>query len=69
MTLAVAEAIMKWHEAGGGSYDSLSAETVVSMQELGRRYPRAGYGGAFRRWLVEGGIRPCSPPPALRTGM
>ena len=51
MTLAVAEAIMKWHEAGGGSYDSLSAETVVSMQELGRRYPRAGYGGAFSHWL------------------
>lgn len=51
MTLAVADAIMKWREAGGGSYDALSAETVVRMQEFGRRYPRAGYGGAFRRWL------------------
>jgi type I restriction enzyme M protein len=51
MTLAVADAIMKWREAGGGSYDALSAEAVTSMQEFGRRYPRAGYGGAFRRWL------------------
>lgn len=51
MTLAVADAIMKWREAGGGSYDALSAEAVMSLQEFGRRYPRAGYGGAFRRWL------------------
>ena len=51
MTLAVADAIMKWREASGGSYDALSAEAVTSMQEFGRRYPRAGYGGAFRRWL------------------
>ena len=51
MTLAVADAIMKWRENGGGAYDALSAETVMSMQNFGRRYPHAGYGGAFRRWL------------------
>ena len=51
MTLAVAAAIMKWREAGGGSYDALSTKAIASMQEFGRRYPRAGYGGAFRRWL------------------
>ena len=51
MTLAVADAIMKWREADGGSYDALSAEVVTSMQDFGRRYPRAGYGGAFRHWL------------------
>ena len=51
MTLAVAAAIMKWRENGGGAYDALSAETVMSMQNFGRRYPHAGYGGAFRRWL------------------
>ena len=51
MTLAVADAIMKWREAGGGSYDALSEEAIVRMQEFGRCYPRAGYGGAFRRWL------------------
>lgn len=27
------------------------AALVECMQELGRRYPRAGYGGHFRRWL------------------
>lgn len=51
MTLAVADAIMKWREAGGGSYDALSAEAIMSMHEFGRLYPRAGYGGAFSRWL------------------
>ena len=53
MTLAVADAIMKWRENGGGAYDALSAETVMSMQNFGRRYPHAGYGGAFRRWLKD----------------
>lgn len=53
MTLAVADAIMKWRENGGGAYDALSAETVMSMQNFGRRYPHAGYGGAFKRWLKD----------------
>ena len=51
MTLAVADAIMRWREAGGGPYDALSAEAVRSMQAFGRRYSHAGYGGSFRRWL------------------
>ena len=34
MTLAVADAIMKWRENGGGVYDALSAETVMSMQDF-----------------------------------
>ena len=58
MTLAVADAIMKWREAGGGSYDTLSAEAIMSMQEFGHRYPRAGYGGAFRRWLRDEAPQP-----------
>ena len=58
MTLAVAVAIMRWREAGGGSYDALSAEAVMSMQMFGRRYPYAGYGGAFRRWLRDVSPRP-----------
>ena len=58
MTLAVADAIRKWREAGGGSYDALSAEAVACMQEFGRRYPRAGYGGAFRRWLRDDAPQP-----------
>ena len=58
MTLAVADAIMKWREAGGGSYDALSTKAIASMQEFGRRYPHAGYGGAFRRWLGAADPRP-----------
>ena len=51
MTLAVAAAIMRWKGYVGAPFDARSAETVVRMQEFGRLYPRAGYGGAFRRWL------------------
>ena len=58
MTLAVADAILKWRESGGGSYDALSAEAVRQMQEYGRRYPHAGYGGAFRHWLRDDDPQP-----------
>ena len=51
MTLAVADAIMRWCKTGRGPYEALSAEAVASMQAFGRRYPHAGYGGAFHRWL------------------
>lgn len=45
MTLAVAKWLMDdpTHEA-----DSLAR----MMQELGRKYPNAGYGGMFRKWLA-----------------
>jgi len=39
MTVAVAQAILE-----DGDY-------MRTMRELGRRYPRAGYGGAFKAWL------------------
>ena len=42
---------MKWREGGGGSYAALSEAAIKSMQAFGRRYPHAGYGGAFRHWL------------------
>ena len=47
MTLAVAQAILN----SGGDLDALEREAVSCMQALGRRYPRAGYGGRFHRWL------------------
>ncbi|MBQ7528469.1 ADP-ribosylglycohydrolase family protein [bacterium] len=49
MTLAVAKALM----AGGKAEDF-----VQSMQELGRLFPRAGYGGRFRHWLVDPNPKP-----------
>ena len=45
MTLAVAEWLM--------SDPGHSAKTLVEcMQRLGRKYPHAGYGGKFRKWLM-----------------
>ena len=58
MTLAVADAILKWRELGDASYEALSAEAVRQMQAYGRRYPRAGYGGAFRHWLRDDDPQP-----------
>ena len=53
MTLAVAAAILKWREGGDSSYAALSEVAVKSLQAFGRRFPRAGYGGAFRHWLCD----------------
>lgn len=51
MTLAVAKWLMDdpTHEA-----DSLTR----TMQELGRKYPCAGYGGMFRKWLASDNSQP-----------
>ena len=58
MTLALAEAILKWREGGDSSYAALSGEAIRSMQDFGRRYPGAGYGGAFRHWLRDDDPQP-----------
>lgn len=47
MTLAVAAAIMTCE----GDYSELGPNAIRWMQDLGRLYPRAGYGGHFRQWL------------------
>jgi type I restriction enzyme M protein len=51
MTLAIADAIMNWRETNDASFGALSIEAIRSMQYYGSKYPRAGYGGSFRRWL------------------
>lgn len=43
MTVAVADAFM----SGGDPRETL----IHSMQKWGRKFPHAGYGGMFRRWL------------------
>ena len=51
MTLAVAKWLMD-----DPSHD---AESLVRiMQDMGRRYPNAGYGGMFRKWLKSDNPRP-----------
>ncbi len=47
MTLAVAQAILETDK----DYNLLPAAFAHSMQLLGRRYPRAGYGGRFFQWI------------------
>jgi hypothetical protein len=51
LTVAVADAILK-----GGSY-------LDSVRRIGRRYPRAGYGGSFMHWLHSD-----DPPPLQQLG-
>lgn len=46
MTLAIAQGILKC----GNNWSQLPANAVISMRDLGRRYPY-GYGGRFLAWI------------------
>ena len=39
------------------------------MQEYGRRYPHAGYGGAFRHWLRDDNPQPVMGMPTSEDGL
>ena len=54
MTLAVAGAILE----SGDDFSSLGRKAVKWMQTLGRKYPDAGYGGRFSRWLISDDPKP-----------
>lgn len=58
MTLAVAKALMEtwdiWSDTSVLSSDrdlAVVKALTANMQSMGRMYPNAGYGGAFRRWV------------------
>ncbi len=55
MTIAVAEALM---DSRGKTDEETRKALVDSMRKWGRRYPYAGYGGMFRRWLREADPQP-----------
>ncbi len=55
MTVAVAEAATKALRHGR---KATQAEYARYMREWGRRFPDAGYGGMFRRWLVDENMGP-----------
>ena len=55
MTLAVAEALM---ETYGQDDETVRKAVVNRMQYVGKLYPHAGYGGMFRRWLLEKDPKP-----------
>ena len=55
MTVAVAEALMDTLEAS----DSERRKALIdSMQKWGQRYPDAGYGGSFYRWIFSDNPKP-----------
>ena len=49
MTLAIANALLECN----GDYRNLRQMAVKNMQELGHKYPHAGYGRRFKSWLNE----------------
>ncbi|MBQ3448324.1 MAG: hypothetical protein IJG34_00270 [Synergistaceae bacterium] len=51
MTFAVAHALMNWKK--GEEIDESEFEEAVkeSMLEFGNKYPKAGYGSKFVKWL------------------
>ena len=56
MTIAVAEGLM---EAGvDADMATIKREIIKSMKVWGRKYPDAGYGGRFIRWLFSNDERP-----------
>ncbi len=54
MTVAVAKALVDARE----NQISFKDAVIKRMQEYGRRYPCAGYGGMFSRWIVEANPHP-----------
>ena len=54
MTVAIADAILECE----GNYSELGTKAVKYMQQAGRKYPHAGYGGKFRTWLASPAPRP-----------
>lgn len=55
MTIAVAEALM---DSIGKPDEEVKAALISSMKKWGHKYPYAGYGGMFRRWLEEKNPQP-----------
>lgn len=61
MTLAVAKALMETNKKeviGEAYYQLLEKLTIEYIQALGRKYPYAGYGGMFIRWLLSSNPKP-----------
>ncbi len=54
MTIAVAKALLD----SKSDYSDLSEKTVEDMQKIGRKYYDVGYGGSFRRWLIDENPQP-----------
>ena len=51
MTIAIGEALLAVGTEATGK--EIEVAVAANMQDWGRRYPHAGYGGRFRYWLSE----------------
>ena len=56
MTIAIADTFLD--EALPMDEEIIRKQLIASMQRYGKRYPHAGYGGMFRRWLRSNNPRP-----------
>ena len=54
MTLALAQALLDSEE----DWSNLSKQAVKCMQDMGKKYPDAGYGGRFRNWIYSSDPQP-----------
>ena len=54
MTIAIADAILDYD----GDYSALGKRAVQTMQAFGKKYPHAGYGHSFSRWISNANPRP-----------
>ena len=54
MTLAIAQAIID----SASVFSAIADNTIKRMQEFGRLYPNAGYGGRFGVWINEANPKP-----------
>lgn len=56
MTIAVGEALLTVGTDAG--INDIKRAVISNMQDWGKRYPHAGYGGMFRHWLKEKNPKP-----------
>ena len=54
MTLAIAKAFLK----SNNDYSNLEKNVIDSMVELGRKYPKCGYGPSFHHWIMSDEHKP-----------
>lgn len=60
MTVAVAKALLLTREKQSKANEKISfkKELIKQMQDFGKRFPNAGYGGMFAGWLVSDNPKP-----------
>ncbi len=58
MTIAVAEALMRYEHIDADNVDEFKEELITVMHEIGVSYPDCGYGGHFGMWIMLDGREP-----------